>query len=48
MRRVAVVGVRAGALLSVSHEGPAETRPAATRAFWAPLDALVSSERGRG
>ena len=43
-----VAGVRAGALRSVSHEGSAETTSAATRAFRAPLDVLVSSERGRG
>ncbi len=40
--------IRSTAALTASHEAPKETTPAATRAFWMPIDALVSAARGSG
>ena len=35
--------VRSNATFTASHEAPKEMTPAATRAFWAPIDVLVST-----
>ncbi len=38
--------IRSSAALTASHEAPKERTPAATRAFWTPIDVLVSAARG--
>lgn len=40
--------IRSNAALTASHEAPKEMSPAATRAFWAPIDALVTAARRKG
>jgi acetyl esterase/lipase len=40
--------VRSSAALTATHEAPKEMTPASTRAFWEPIDALVSEARGKG
>jgi len=37
--------IRSNAALTASHEAPKQTTPAATRAFWAPIDGLVTAAR---
>lgn len=37
--------IRSSAALRASHEAPKKTTPAATRAFWAPIDGLVTAVR---
>ena len=37
--------IRSSTALTATHEAPKEMTPAATRAFWAPIDALVTAAR---
>jgi acetyl esterase/lipase len=38
--------IRSTPALTATHEAPKETTPASTRAFWQPIDVLVSEARG--
>lgn len=40
--------IRSSAALTASHEALKETTPASARAFWAPIDGLVTAARGSG
>jgi len=40
--------IRSNAALTASHESPKEMTPAATRAFWTPIDVMVSAARDSG